>query len=436
MSKSPPPPDNRHGKPLASYLDFVNRERFTHKLKLVESHIGKVGTPFMILQLSESEQALNYFAKHIPFVSLYYAVKANPHPAIMSLVKRRGLRVDVASMGEVYMALQAGFDGSQMILANPNKNDESLHCMFQQEISMFTYDNERELLKIAAFRDKHGYKHNPKSLLRFKPLVQKYSRKNDTPTVGVDLSKKFGAPLEKASRLLSVALQMNLNPSGLAYHIGSNCHRVQNYITNFRLAVELLEKCNAELKLNMSVLDIGGGFPVNTNEAKGIDGLDSFYARLATRMREFDLTKYEVIAEPGRAIAGPAGVTVMTIIGRRHDGHKNWLILDDGLFGTLSPIVHDNAKYIYLPVNRKFHMEENHRKLETFTLGGPTCDSHDVLAEGVLLPRDIDVGDQVMILDTGAYSLTTATTFNGFEAANVLVDEQYAQFPQAEEDAA
>nr|HMN67792.1 hypothetical protein [Bdellovibrionales bacterium] len=273
------------GQKDKSYLDFAGLSRIAYKRELVNRYLAANATPFMILEQAEIVKSLGYFRRHLPEVQLYYAVKANPHPHVLTTVKSHGAFVDVASHGEILKALEHGFTGAQMILANPYKNEAALKAMFELGISMFTFDSHRELQRIADFKKRHGYDFSPKCLLRFRPQVTKFSRASDGPEVQVNLASKFGAPVEEGLELLGLAKQLALQPSGIAYHIGSNCYRVPNYINNFKSAIALLREANARLNLNMSIVDLGGGFPNHTATAKGVEDLDEFYQRIAAGLR-------------------------------------------------------------------------------------------------------------------------------------------------------
>jgi len=119
-----------------------------------------------------------------------------------------------------------------------------------------------------------------------------------------------------------------------------------------------------------------------------------------------------ILAEPGRFFVGPAGTLVMGVIGKAIRENKHWYYLDDGLYGSLSGQVFDHCKYQF-----KF-LRSGHTQLST--LAGPTCDSFDIIARGEDVP-ELQIGDVAYVENIGAYSLASATNFNGMPTAKVLM---------------
>lgn len=403
----------------SSYLDFANNA--FEKLNMVREYSSSFQTPFMILDLNEAEKTLDLFEAHLPYAKIFYAMKANSEAALLNTVLARKCGIDVASLGEMDRASESGFSPSEIILTNPHKSPETLEIMFRRNIRLCTYDGPTELTKIANCKLKHGFTNTPQTLVRFQPELARFSRSDDPIEVQTDLSSKFGAAIEDIYGLVKMARDIGLPPDGLTYHIGSNCHRISNFVNNFKIAHDLMCRMNRELNLNMKIIDIGGGFPGSNNDGRVVGDLDNLYRQIGSSIASINKNKFEVIAEPGRAIAAPTGISVTTIIGIRNVRDKRWLILDDGLYGCFSPVYHDRARYLFFPVSAKHYDDSRASDLESYTVAGPTCDSFDTIAKDVYLPKDIGVGDQLVVFNNGAYTLDVRTKFNGFDFAQTIV---------------
>ena len=232
------------------------------------------------------------------------------------------------------------------------------------------------------------------------------------PNVGsiVELSLKFGVDPADATSLMIKAYKMGLQPAGVSFHVGSQCTRVENYIEALEMAAIIAR--DARLKqLPFEIVDIGGGFPIHH-----FDYEDDPFERLGTVLakeldRLFD-ANIRIIAEPGRFVVGPAGTLLMRVIGKAIRENKLWYYLDDGVYGSLSGQVFDHCKYQFQ------YLRGGHLQLST--LAGPTCDSFDIIARGEDIP-ELQIGDVVYVENIGAYSIASATRFNGMPMAKVLM---------------
>ena len=367
----------------------INGER---RLKaLVRRH----GTPLFVVGRSALKAQLDRFRRALPRVEPFYAVKANPHPEIIRAMVAEKAGFDVASAAEMEAVLAAGAPPARIIFANTIKPAEAIAEAMKRGVDLMTFDSEYELDKIAV--------HAPKArvLVRIK-----------VPNVGsmVELSLKFGVLPADAIDMLIKAHRLGLVPTGVSFHVGSQCTRVENYIEALEIAAIIFH--DAHLKqLPLEILDIGGGFPIpaSPDEPDPFDAAASVIARELDRLFE---PSVRVIAEPGRFLVGPAATLVMRVIGKAIRENKHWYYLDDGVYGGLSGLVFDHAKY-------RFQALKN-GPTRLSTLAGPTCDSFDIIARGEELP-ELDIGDILAVENTGAYSVATASGFNGFAPPKVVM---------------
>ncbi|MCR4415163.1 MAG: type III PLP-dependent enzyme [Thermoguttaceae bacterium] len=355
----------------------------------------KHGTPLLLVSRSVLRGQLERFRRGLPRVEPFYAVKANSHPEVIKVMVSGRASFDVASAAEMNLVLEAGAKPSQIIFANTVKPVEAIREAAKKGVTLFTFDSGYELDKLAE--------HAPgaRVLVRIK-----------VPNVGsiVELSLKFGVDPADATSLLIKAYKMGLRPAGLSFHVGSQCTRLENYIEALEVAAIIAR--DARLKqIPFEIVDIGGGFPIRHFDHEE-DPFDRLAARLTQEIDRLFDRGVRIIAEPGRFLVGPAATLVMRVIGKAIRENKLWYFLDDGLYGSLSGQVFDHCKYQYRFLRGG--------PTQLSTLAGPTCDSFDIIARGEEIP-ELQTGDLVYVENIGAYSVASATTFNGMPTARVLM---------------
>lgn len=352
------------------------------------------GTPLFIISKKLLVEQIKKFRRLLPRVTPFYAVKANSHPEIVKTFIGLGTGFDVASQYEMELVLKHGARPNKIIFANPIKRPETMRFAIGKKIDLTVFDSEYELYKIAE------YAPGTRVLVRIK-----------SPNIGsvVELSMKFGAEPTDAIPLLIKAHKLGLKPTGIAFHAGSQCTHIENYIEAFEMASIILR--DAKLKqIPLSIVDIGGGMPI-----RHFDDDEDYFTKFGPKLskeidRVFD-PSLEIIAEPGRALSGPACILITSVIGKSIRENKPWYYLDDGIYGALSGILYDFCKYQYNVFKRGLtHIS---------TLAGPTCDSHDIIARSVELP-ELDINDIIYIPNIGAYSTASTTWFNGIPPAKVV----------------
>lgn len=361
---------------------------------IIKSLAKKHGTPLLAISRNSLVEQIKKFKKLLPRVTPYYAVKANSHEDIIKTFVKMGAGFDVASRYEMELVLKHGAKPGRIVFANPIKLPETMKYALSKKIDLTVFDSEYELYKIAQ------YAPGARVLVRIK-----------VPNIGsvVELSLKFGADPTDAIPLLIKAHKLGLKPVGIAFHAGSQCTHIENYLEAFEMAGIIMR--DAKLKqIPLSIVDIGGGMPIQHFDHDD-DLFTKFGPKLAKELdRVFD-PSVEIMAEPGRAFSGPACTLITKVIGKSIRENKPWYYLDDGLYGTLSGILYDFCKYQYKVFKRGLtHIS---------TLAGPTCDSHDIIDRAVELP-ELDINDIVYVPNIGAYSIASTTTFNGIPPAKVI----------------
>jgi len=357
------------------------------------------GTPTLVLSLEQIARNYSFLTEHMPGVKFYYAVKSNPDEPIVRTLADLGSCFDVASDGEMLMLSDMGIEPGRMVYANPVKTANGLEVARQKGINSFTFDSESEIGKIANVLP------GATVLLRIKV---------DNPRALVDLNKKFGAAPDEALDLLRTARAKGLDAAGLCFHVGSQSTSSEAYLAALQICRELFDQAAAD-GFQLRLLDIGGGFPIPSGTQKiDVETMtDEIYDSLKA-----NFSGIEVWAEPGRFICGTAMSLITRVIGTQRRNNQQWYFLDEGLYGTFSGIIFDHWLY----------------DMETFKMGaeimatfaGPSCDSLDVLYRDKLtVPLEMD--DLILVRNCGAYSSASATTFNGFAKAKIVVWEKICE---------
>lgn len=358
--------------------------------------VATYGSPLLVLDQAAVRKQYRALVNALPGVRMHYALKPLPHSAVVATLKAEGCGFDLATNGEVDVMLENQINPDDCIHTHPIKRDGDIRYALEYGCKVFVFDNPVELDKFIPYQDKAQ-------------LLLRVSFPN--PETKVDLSKKFGCTPEAALPLLRKAKSMGLNVIGLSFHVGSQ-------VPNARRHVEAITSCNQIIRdaaaegITLQVLDIGGGFPVNY----GADGTDFNIYDFCAPIREALSQTPEGIrklAEPGRFVCAPCMTSVASVMGKAERFGRTWYYLDDGLYGSYSGQLFDHINY---PKSAPYAVGE----AKPAVLAGPTCDSIDVIADDIDLP-DMNVGDVIIGKMMGAYTWASATEFNFFRKASILV---------------
>lgn len=354
-------------------------------------------TPYMILDLEIVQKKYNEFKQKMPDTDIYYAVKANPDPQILSLLVELGALFDAASLEEVKMCLDAGASPDHISFGNTIKKERDIKAAYDLGIRLFCLDSIEELEKIARSA--------PNSQVICRILC-------DGAGADWPLSRKFGCSPDMATDLLEKASQMGVYPVGVSFHVGSQQTNIDAWDSALASASEIFKEL-ADKNIDLSVVNLGGGFPAAY--APDTPDPESYAQAIENALRvHFGNRIPKTIIEPGRGLVGDAGVieTEVILISRKsYDSDETpWVYLDIGKFGGLAETMDEAIRY---PITTN---HDNDNKIP-YIIAGPTCDSVDVMYEKTpyLLPETLKVGDKILIERTGAYTTTYAANgFNGF----------------------
>ena len=356
------------------------------------------GTPLLVLSLKQIERNYLFLREHLPVVKLYYAMKSNPQPQIVRRLADLGACFDVASDGEMQQLREMGIASDRMVYANPVKTAGGLAKASEVGVNTFTFDSETEIEKMA--------KAAPGSRVLLRIRV-------DNPDALVDLNQKFGAPAAEAVSLLRKAREQGLDAAGLCFHVGSQSRTAAPYLRAITLCRSLFDEAKAA-GISLRLLDIGGGFPIQTaGEPIDIAGM----CRLIQEALTANFPNTEIWAEPGRSLCGTAVNLITRVIGSQVRNGQQWYFLDEGVYGSFSGVVFDHWDY-------ELETFKTGKKI-TATFAGPSCDSIDVMYRERLTPP-LAIDDLLLVPACGAYTSASATVFNGFAKAKFVIWEEVA----------
>ena len=353
-------------------------------------------TPCLVVDLDIIEQNYTRLASLLPLARIFYAVKANPMPAVVERLARLGSGFDTASRGEIDLALAHGVEPERISFGSTIKKQTDIAHAYAKGVRLFAFDCEAELAKLAEAA--------PGARVFCRVLM-------DCPGADWPLSRKFGCSPEMAADLLLAARDFGLDPYGLSFHVGSQQTDLSQWDAALGRMASLFSIL-AERKLDLRMVNLGGGFPARYRAE--VPGLPAYCeAVMVAVRRHFGNRIPELIAEPGRSLAGDAGViqSEVVLISRKDYGEeRRWVYLDIGKFSGLAETMDEAIKY-------RIRTPHDGGETGPVVLAGPTCDSADILYEKAdyRLPTALAVGDKIEILSAGAYTNTYSSVgFNGF----------------------
>ncbi|GGB50189.1 ornithine decarboxylase [Roseibium aquae] len=352
--------------------------------------------PCVVVDLDIVRDNYETFAKALPDTSVYYAVKANPAPEILSLLESLGSSFDCASVGEIEMVLATGASADRISYGNTIKKERDIAKAHAYGVRLFAVDCPEEVEKIARAA--------PGSRVFCRVLC-------DGAGAEWPLSRKFGCDPAMAPDVLEHAHRLGLQAYGVSFHVGSQQANLQAWDFALAMAAGVFQEM-AVRGIDLKMVNMGGGFP--TRYLKDVPGVPSYGAAIfGSLTKHFGNRLPATIIEPGRGMVGNAGLIeaeVVLISKKSEQDEVRWVYLDIGKFHGLAETMDEAIRY---PIRT----EKDGAETVPCVLAGPTCDSVDVLYEKTPypLPVSLSIGDKVLIEATGAYTTTYSSVgFNGF----------------------
>nr|MDK2850553.1 ornithine decarboxylase [Candidatus Cloacimonadota bacterium] len=384
---------------------YIDPARFAQ----IKEFTKDMPTPLLVMDKDLIRHKFDELSSSFPIADIYYAVKANPMPEILSLLISKGSHFDVASRYELDLLLSLGADPKKLSLGNTIKKKSDIAYFYEKGVRLFVTDSSTDLINIAEAA--------PEAKVFFRLL---------TEGMGADwpLSRKFGAHADIIYYLILEARDLGLKPYGLSFHVGSQQRDIGQWDDAIARCKYLFDAV-AEDGVELEMINLGGGFP-----ASYVDPTFTIreYAQEIMRFIEEDFGEKipRIILEPGRFLVADAGIIITEVVNISRKSKNNiyqWVFLDIGKFGGLIETIDESIKFpIYF---------EREGLADEIILAGPTCDSMDILYENYKyhMPESTQIGDRVYIFSTGAYTRSySSICFNGFPPLNaVIFDKEFKQ---------
>lgn len=356
-----------------------------------------------------------------PRVELLWSVKANPSQAVTACLRTAGAGAEVASLGELHLALAAGHAAAALRFAGPGKTAAEIAAAMDLGLGCFHAESQGELETIAALAHDRG---------RRAAVALRVNLPQELGGSRLRMggrSSRFGIDVEQVPALLrSVAATPSLHLAGLHVYAGTQCFDAEAFVAHARALVEQAAGWERELGLVLDELDLGGGFGVATFTGDPTFDLDTAGRGLRHLIEQHDRPGRRWFVELGRYLAAPAGVYLTRVVHHKQSGGQQHAVLDGGMHQAAA------AAGIGTVLKRApllVHATRRHAPNVTpVTLGGPLCTPADQFAEQVPLPPLLP-GDLVAVLHAGAYGLSFSP--HGFLShatpAEVLVENGTAR---------
>lgn len=392
---------------------FNNRDGVLHAEDVPLTEIAeRFGTPCYVYSRATLERHWRAFDRAFrdhPHL-ICFAVKANSNLAVLNVLARLGSGFDIVSVGELERVLAAGGDPAKVIFSGVGKREDEIRRALQVGIRCFNIESESELIRVDRIAGELALE-APVSL-RVNPDVDAQTH----PYIATGLKEsKFGIDIHEAEAVYALAATLpNLKVIGIDCHIGSQLTDLAPFIDALGRVLDLAERLNTS-GIAIAHLDLGGGLGIRYRDERPPE--PAAYA--AAMSHQLANRPYEIILEPGRAIAGNAGILLTRVEYLKHNHHRHFAIVDAAMNDLLRPALYQAEQEIVTVVR------DSDADPRRYDLVGPVCESGDFLGKDRTLA--LNEGDLVAVCGSGAYGFTMSSNYNSRpRVAEVMVDGDQA----------
>lgn len=381
---------------------------------------SQFGTPLMVIDEDDARSRMRStleaftaaFAEAGTSASIYYAGKAFLTGAVVQWVREEGLNLDVASLGELTLALRAGFPAERIGFHGNNKSVAELSCAIREGVGSIVLDSRHELERLTTLAREMGAR--PRVRIRVNSGIHA-STHSYLATAHED--QKFGVTIADAERMaVQVAEENVLELLGFHSHIGSQIFETSGFLAAADRLLDLHERTSKAIGRGLPELNLGGGFGIAYLEHEtplAPAHMATELAReLAAQAAERGIPLPHVAFEPGRSLIGPAGVTLYEVgtIKAVHvgdgDAVRHYVSVDGGMSDNARPALYD-ADYTVRLASRASTADAM-----LVRVAGKHCESGDIVVHDDYLPSDLALGDLVAVPATGAYCHSLSSNYN------------------------
>lgn len=389
------------------FFNYKNEQLYAENIDLAEI-AKKYDTPCYVYSRATLERHYKAFDdafKQQPHL-ICYSVKANSNIAILNLLARLGSGFDIVSVGELERVLKAGGDPKKVVFSGVGKRADEMQRALEVGIRCFNIESIGELEKLNKVANELG--RTATISIRVNPDVDAKTH----PYISTGLKEnKFGIDIETVTEVYQQAAQMeNIDVSGIDCHIGSQLTEVAPFMDAIERLLNLADTLKSK-GIEIEHLDIGGGLGVRYKDEN--PPLPSDY--ISHLLNNDRIKEYEIVIEPGRAIAANIGVLLTKVEYIKNGEEKNFAIIDAAMNDLIRPSLYQAFQEI-IPVTQKPELDE-----KNYDIVGPICETGDFLGKDRSLA--IQQNDLLAIRSAGAYGFVMSSNYNTRpRAAEVLVD--------------
>lgn len=337
-----------------------------------------------------------------------YASKALSCKELCRIAKEENIGLDVVSGGEIYTALQAGFPMEKVHFHGNNKTSDEIKFALESKVGKFVVDNLYELELLNKIAGEMGITANIS--FRIKPGVDAHT--HDFIRTG-QIDSKFGFALEtgEAFEAVKEAIKLeNVCLKELHCHIGSQIFDIDPFVAAAEIMMDFIGKIKNELGVVISELNLGGGFGIMYTDKDEPVPYENYMEKVSVAVKakseKYGLPIPFIFIEPGRSVVGEAGITLYTVGGKKViPDVRTYVSVDGGMTDNIRYALYQSA---YTVVNASKADKEAD---ETVTVAGKCCESGDLVQEHTKV-ANIEVGDTLAVLSTGAYNYSMASNYN------------------------
>ncbi len=384
---------------IVAFDRHKDTHNFPDEVRNAQSLVEQVqpALPTYLLDLDHIAGQAKTFLNNFDGTTMF-AVKTNPCPQVIQALYNAGVTAfDVTSIPEIELVKSVAPEADLYFMHTVKAPEAIRAAYFDYGVRRFSLDHEDELHKIIE---------NTNHAQDLELFVRAALPRNDD--AAIDFSSKFGAMPDEAITLLQ-RTRNHAEKLGLCFHVGTQTTNAESFGNAVHVMKDIITTCGVRVEM----LDIGGGFPV-PYEGEDVPSLEHCLGVVRMALQDSKLEHMELLAEPGRCLVALGGSLVVRVELRK----GNVLYINDGTYGGLfdaGPLLNTPFPVVGHRLHGSFEQEHT-----AFTLAGPTCDSLDMMDGPFMLPSDIKTGDWIEIKNTGAYSQSLRTDFNGFGMAHTV----------------
>ena len=354
----------------------------------------EMDTPYLAIDLDRVRRNMEELRRCFSLLRprVFYSVKANASPRVLTTIAGLDCGFDVASIGEIRALCRIGVSPDVMCFSSTIKVPAHIAEAYALGIRLFAFDSEEELKKLSRLAPR------ARVILRL-----------EVPHLGSrwPLAGKFGATPAASLGLLRSAERLELQPYGLTFHVGSQCVRTASWLDALAISYRVWDEA-AKRDIRLQLLNLGGGLPATyTEDVPSIAEIGNTVSRQA--LRTFG-PEIDYAIEPGRFVVADSGTLVTSVIGKARRKNRLWIFVDLSIYTGLLEVI---GGWTY-PITTG----RDDQPKQIVTLAGPSCDSTDIIAGEIELP-ELEVGDRIALLTAGAYT-TAYENYNGLAFPEVV----------------